>query len=174
MKCLYYLKSMWLVFMFSPILLFSNPTNDSVVVYVFLLEKCVVCSSSVPALKDIYSSFHDQGVEFIGIFPNSNYSTQETIDSFSNVHQLPFPLKLDNTGVWTQQLNATVTPEVIVARRSSGVILYRGKIDNLYERVGKRRQVVTEFYLIDALESILSNRDIAIKETLPVGCFIMK
>lgn len=51
---------------------------------------------------------------------------------------------------------------------------YAGKIDNGFENIGKKRQVVTEHYLRDALESILLQKEIEIKETQPVGCFIIK
>jgi hypothetical protein len=51
-------------------------------------------------------------------------------------------------------------------------VIYSGKIDNWFEDIGKRRTIITEFYLQDALNSVIRHREPAIKETKPVGCFI--
>lgn len=146
--------------------------SDSLIVYVFLLEKCQICSASVPEIKRLHQQFQDQGVVFKGIFPNAAISNEESMDSFALVHELPFSVQLDVHQELTREMEATVTPEVILMNK--GEILYRGKIDNMYERVGKRRQVVTQFYLEEALHSALNKEHIAIQFTEPVGCFIMK
>jgi len=148
--------------------------SDSLIVYVFLLEKCQLCSVSIPEIKRLHQQFQDQGVVFKGIFPNAAISNEESMDSFALVHELPFSVQLDVLQELTSELEVTVTPEVILMNHTKGEILYRGKIDNMYERVGKRRQVVTQFYLEEALNSALNKEHIAIQFTEPVGCFIMK
>ena len=148
--------------------------SDSLVVYIFLLEKCQICSASVPEIKKLYQQFQDQGVVFKGVFPNTMISNEVSMDSFVRVHEIPFPMLLDKDQELTRKLEATITPEVILMDRTNGEILYRGKVDNMYERVGKKRQVVTQFYLEEALESALNQEKIAINYTEPVGCFIMK
>lgn len=113
-------------------------------------------------------------MEFKGIFPNAVISNAASMDSFARVHELPFSVQLDEGQKLTRELQATITPEVILLNHINGRILYRGKIDNMYERVGKKRQVVTQFYLEEALKSALNSENIEIKSTEPVGCFIMK
>lgn len=148
--------------------------SDSLVVYLFLLEKCQICSASVPEIKRLHQQFQDRGVVFKGVFPNEIISSEAGMDSFARVHQLPFPVQLDKRQELTRELQATITPEVILLNHTNGKILYRGKIDNMYERVGKKRQVVTQFYLEEALKSALNKEKISISYTEPVGCFIMK
>lgn len=152
----------------------TRASSDSLVVYVFLLEKCQICSASVPEIKKLYQQFQDQGVVFKGVFPNAMISNEASMDSFKRVHEIPFPVILDKGQELTRKLQATITPEFILMDHTSGKILYRGKVDNMYERVGKKRQVVTQFYLEEALESALNQEKIAINYTEPVGCFIMK
>ena len=51
-------------------------------------------------------------------------------------------------------------------------ILYKGRIDNAYFRVGKKRGVTSTSDLKDALEAIVRGEPVLIKETEAVGCFI--
>jgi len=65
----------------------------------------------------------------------------------------------------------SVTPEAAVVGKQ-GEILYRGRIDNLYEALGKPRRNVTEHDLRNALDAILQNRKVPIARTQAIGCYI--
>lgn len=162
-------------FLFCLLLKFSyscEAQSDSLTVYVFLSESCPICKNQTLTLKELYANYKDKGVSFIGIFPNRELSTPETIKKFAKKYKIPFELKKDENQLLTKQLSASITPEVFLVRTSTREILYSGKTDNSFERVGKRRQVVTAFYLRDALENILKNEKIKVPNTQPVGCFI--
>jgi peroxiredoxin len=167
------LRGIFLIFSLS-LMSFMIKASDSITVYVFLLESCQICQNQTAELNNIHQKYTESGIKFIGIFPNNEFSTQEGIDSFQTKYQLKFPLKFDPYQVIAMQYQATITPEVVVIRDADQKILYRGKIDNSYERVGIRRSVITEFYLKDALNQILDNKEIIIPQTTAVGCFIMK
>jgi hypothetical protein len=64
-----------------------------------------------------------------------------------------------------------VTPEVVVYNVTRDSIYYQGRIDNLFERVGQRRQVVTSHELEAALYCIQHNKPVPIPRTTAVGCF---
>jgi hypothetical protein len=66
----------------------------------------------------------------------------------------------------------TVTPEVVVFDETAGRVLYQGRIDNLFERVGKRRRVVTLHELKDALDAIRNNIPVPVARTTAVGCLL--
>ena len=151
----------------------ATPT-DSVTVYIFLSETCPICQTATLELKNIYNQYHSKGVEFVGLFPNTEMSNDLSILKFGKKYNLPFPLKVDEGQQKVKQFSALVTPQVFVVSNADGQIIYNGRIDNGFERVGKKRQVTTEFYLKNALDEILSNRPVTMKETLPVGCFINK
>ena len=145
-------------------------SNDSVQVNIFFSETCPICQSATLNLKAIYTQFQDKGIAFAAVFPNTNVSDEKSIEKF----KLPFEHKLDAQQALTKKFSATVTPEVIVINSFTEEVLYRGKIDNGFEAIGKKRTVITEHYLSDALQSILESKPIIIKETKPVGCFIIK
>jgi hypothetical protein len=71
----------------------------------------------------------------------------------------------------TKALKATVTPEAVVIDNNKNRI-YSGKIDNRFEDIGKRRTIITEQYLQDAIDAILHNKLPAIERTEPVGCIL--
>lgn len=145
--------------------------QDSLKVYIFLSEKCPICQSVTIELKQLYAAYTGKAVSFIGLFPNEGLSTDKTIKSFGKKYGIPFLLKVDKGKQKVQELQATVTPQVFVVNK--GKVLYSGKIDNSFESIGKRRSVVTEHYLKNALDQILQNKNPAPALTKPVGCFIM-
>ncbi len=110
----------------------------------------------------------------MGIFPNLEFASKQSIDKFGKKYKIDFALNRDEEQVLTKKYSATTTPEVIVVNNRTGDVLYRGKVDNSFEAIGKKRQVITEHYLRWALESILQGKPIQTKETQPVGCFIIK
>ena len=152
----------------------SAQKKDSISVYIFLSETCPICQSSTLAVKSIYGEYHDKGISFIGLFPSQNMSTDETRQKFAKKYQIPFALSADKDQRMTKRLSVSITPEVVVVRERDKAILYRGKVDNNFEAIGKRRQVVTEFYLKKALENILHNKPVDPTKTEAVGCIISK
>lgn len=153
---------------------FARASGPEATVYVFLSETCPICQSATLGLKRLYEEYHGKGIAFVGVFPNVTLSTPASVEKFAKKYGLDFPMQVDENRKWTTHFGATVTPQVFVTEGTEGEVLYRGKIDNGFERVGKRRQVTTEFYLKNALDEWLAGRPITLKTTEPVGCFIVK
>ncbi len=154
--------------------LFFVQATDSISVYIFLSESCPICKSQTLTLRQLYAEYSPKGISFIGLFPNEEYSTDESIQKFGKKYKLDFELKNDEGQKMVKKFSATTNPQIFVVRNSTQKILYKGKIDNGFENIGKKRQVITEHYLRDALENILRQKEIVVKETQPVGCFIIK
>lgn len=152
----------------------ENTSTDSITVYIFLLETCPICQSITIEMKNIYAKYESKGINFVGLFPNQDLSNGASIKKFGKKYNLPFELRMDEHQRLVQQFSATTTPEVFVVRNTDNKVLYRGRIDNSFEGLGRRRQVVTEHYLDSALKNILLNQPIKPTETKPVGCFISK
>lgn len=143
--------------------------KDSVTVYIFLKEDCVISQNYTPTLNRLYQTFSSQKISFIGLFPSTR---DEAIETFRQKYAITFPLKSDYFQTLTKKLGATVTPEVVVYNETCGEILYKGRIDDMYYRVGKKRTVTTTAELEDALKSIVAGKPVLIKETEAVGCLI--
>lgn len=139
-------------------------------VLVFLSPECPICQKYTLTINQIQQAFSSQGVAFYGIVPGKNFKNK-TINKFAVDYGLNMPILLDPDYVLTKSVGATVTPEVILFN-ADGVMQYAGKVDNWYESIGNRRAVITELYLKDAINSLLSGQLVKVKRTIPVGCFI--
>ena len=145
--------------------------TDSISVYIFLSDQCVISQNYTLTLNTLHKAYANENLEFVGIFPNLA-SKPDKIDAFKEKYKIPFQLKTDYFKTLTRELGAKVTPEVVVYNHTRSTILYKGRIDNMYARVGKKRTIVTTSELEDVLTAIQQNQPIPIKETDAVGCII--
>lgn len=146
-------------------------SQKEIKVYIFMSEDCVICQSYTPYLNELHDRYEGDGIDIIGVFPNFS-SKKKQIDAFKEKYQIKYALQSDYFRSITEQFQATITPEVVVFDESQNTILYRGRIDNTFFRVGKRRRVTTTSELEDALEAIVQDEEILITSTQPIGCII--
>ena len=130
-----------LFFLFSG---FSIPEKDNILVYIFLGEECVISQHYTLQLKALHTEFANENLTFKGYFPNPN-STPESIKNFKEKYALPFELKLDKAQLQMMKFSVSVTPEVVVFKPATQEVLYQGRIDNTYFKVGRRRRITTTF-----------------------------
>jgi peroxiredoxin len=147
-------------------------SQDSLQVLVFFSETCPICQSVTGELRAVYQEFSSKGVTFTGVFPNENSSNVKTMTKFKEKYKLPFDLVLDEGRKLTKAWKATRTPEVFLIRKSNQTLLYHGKVDNSFESIGRRRTVVTEHYLKNALQDVLQGKIPNPAENQAVGCFL--
>lgn len=145
--------------------------GDTVIVYVFMLENCVITQNYTLALRQMHETYASEQIQFKGLFPNT-FSTPQKITEFKKKYEISFLLTMDFDKEWTLKLGASVTPTAVVWNKTRDEVLYRGRIDDSYYRIGKRRTVTTTSELADALAAIVSGEEIRVKETKAIGCFI--
>lgn len=143
---------------------------NEVSVLVFLSPECPLCLHYTLPLKELENSFTGGNVKFYGVFPGKDYSA-ETIKDYAARFQVTFPLLLDLDYKLTRALKATITPEVFVLDKDLQ-IQYSGAIDNEFVSVGKKRKVVTDHFLMNALEKVLNKQTVKIAKTTAIGCII--
>jgi thiol-disulfide isomerase/thioredoxin len=141
--------------------------------YIFFSTECPICKKSINDTKQIYEQYKEV-LEIFFIFPNQ-FENKRKITTFKNQYQLnETPIKnfiLDKKKIFTKKMNATVTPEYYLVDVNDN-ILYSGALNNRFYQIGVQRAEPTEFYLKDAIVSILKNNELLIKRTNPIGCFI--
>jgi thiol-disulfide isomerase/thioredoxin len=146
------------------------PARGEAHVYVFLSPECPLCENYSLTLNQLRKQFPERQVRFFGVFSGTYYSS-ETIAAYLSTYKPAVEPLLDPGYVIKSHFQAKVTPEVFVVDGTGGTV-YSGKIDNWAIALGKKRQVVTEFYLRDALRAHLAGQAPAVRRTEPVGCFI--
>lgn len=139
-------------------------------VYYFLSPECPLCQSYSLTIRNLHQEFSKQNIEMIGIIPGTDFSAA-TISEYKIKYNIPIQLLRDEQLLLVSKYKATITPEVIVIN-PQGKVMYQGRIDNWAYELGKKRKVITEHNLRDALKSILNNQPVKIKMTKAVGCYI--
>ena len=80
-----------------------------------------------------------------------------------------FPVLFDASCILAQALKPTHTPEAFVLN-AEGRLVYRGRIDDLYADLGKKRIEATQHELADAIAAVLDGKSPAKSQAEPVGC----
>ncbi len=138
--------------------------------YIFIHESCKISQYYMPLLDSLHDQYQGS-TRFIGVFPNSS-STQEGINFFRSKFGIEFEFFVDYEKELTKKFEATVTPEIVLVEKSSDQILYRGRIDDSYFRVGKRKTIKQTQELVDLLSLVANGDKIEVSWAPAIGCFI--
>lgn len=145
--------------------------QDRFTVYLFLLEDCKITQAYTDRLAEMHATYACDSIAFVGLFPNP-LSSDTTAAAFQRRYAIPFPCTAWQAAELADSFAVRVTPEVVLFNQTTGAVLYQGRIDNLFERVGKRRRIVTAHELESALESVRRHKEIRVTHTQAVGCLL--
>jgi hypothetical protein len=144
--------------------------NKHGALFVFLATDCPLSQNYMPTMNNLSRQFADNGIGFYGVFSQADLA-RKTLDDFTSTYSMSFPAVQDTQFKLADFFGATTTPQAFLAD-PAGQTLYKGAIDNWAPELGQHRTVITEHYLLDALESLRDNKPVKVKETTAVGCFI--
>lgn len=140
-------------------------------VYVFLSEECVISQSYALELRQLHQEYGASQFEFVGVFSNPA-SNPSKMAAFKEKYDFPFSFQHDRRQEIMDRFGVAFTPEVVVLDVSTDVVLYQGRIDNTFYRVGRRRRVTTTSELTDVLTALRSGEEVPVSSTPTVGCII--
>lgn len=169
MKCILYISFLALLITFS-IPSKSYAQKDSLSLYLFLLDDCPICLDYTVTLKELHKEYGEQ-MSFVGYFPNFS-SKPHKIELFREKYGIAFPLKTDYYKIQATKWKAEVTPEAILYNHTLEKVIYQGRIDNKFVKLGKRRNVVTKHDLLNAIRNTIEGKKVITSYTESVGCFI--
>ncbi len=147
------------------------PSPSLHIIYIFMGEQCVISQNYTLRLRQLHDSYAGEDVQFVGVFPN-NYSDSESIKAFKEKYQLPFKVELDKAHLKVVEFDVKVTPEVVVFKVDDQQVVYQGRIDNAYFRIGQRRTLTTTSELEEVLEAIKNGEKKEFEFKQAVGCFL--
>jgi thiol-disulfide isomerase/thioredoxin len=149
-----------------------NPLQSNtghVVVLFFVREDCPVSGRYAPTIQKL-SAEHRADARFYLVFPDNSKTPADIRKYLRDFHYSIAALRDPNRSL-VKEAHAQVTPEAAVFD-AKGTLIYRGRIDNLYETFGRARPVPTTHEVEDAIESAIAGRASA-KEYVPaIGCYI--
>jgi len=145
---------------------------DSLTVYVFLEDECLISQYYTNELTRLYDKYGKNHVGFVGYFPSQTTGPEE-IAAFANQFKLAFPLFPDPDKDWTKKFDIKITPEVSVFDHRTDRNIYKGRIDDSYVRVGKRKLHPQAHDLEDIIKAWqLNQTPDSLVQTEAIGCFI--
>jgi peroxiredoxin len=98
----------------------------------FMATWCKDCLASIPALKAIYSKYHEKGLVMISI---SIQETHGKVAAYSQKHKLPYPTLLDEDGTIGKKYGVGGVPVKILIDRNGRIICWNCRsLDNLLEK----------------------------------------
>ena len=144
--------------------------NAAVHVLLFLTVDCPIANGYAPTIKELAGEFEPLGVTFFLIHVDPDVDA-----SGAREHAADFgydlPVLLDPEHLLVEQLGATITPEAAVLTAQEGLV-YRGRIDDWYAALGKKRRQPTTHDLRETLKACLAGSPVPVARTEAVGCMI--
>jgi hypothetical protein len=137
---------------------------------VFLSTECPIANGYIPELNRLYSRFKSEnpGVELYGVISDRS-TTRERAAKHSDQFKPTFPVLFDASGDLAAELGPTHTPEAFVFDHA-GKLVYRGRIDDTYAALGKKRDKASQHDLADAITAASSSQAPPSPRSEPVGC----
>jgi len=145
-----------------------EPGDKIASVLIFYWQDCPISNGYAPELNRITASHTNFAFYIVQVDPEL---TPAAAREHARKFDLHPPVVLDPQHRLVKFAKATVTPEAVVIGRN-GQILYRGRIDDGYAALEKKRAAATEHDLIKALDTIAAGKRLKSKETKAIGCLI--
>lgn len=145
-----------------------EPGGKLASVLIFYWHDCPISNGYAPELNRIFAS--QTNFAFYVVQTDLQLSPLAATEH-ARQYDLRPPVLLDPQHQLVKLTKATVTPEAVILGTNAQV-LYRGRIDNLFAAIGKKRSAATEHDLLDALDDLTAGRPVRKPETKAVGCLI--
>jgi peroxiredoxin len=145
----------------------SNYKDSKAIVIIFIATECPISNAYNSRMEKIFRDYDKKGIAFLGI--NSN--KEEFIDRIkehAEENDLTFTILKDEKNIIADKFEASFTPEAYVLN-SNFEILYHGRIDN-----SRKESEVVSKDLENALDEILTGKEVSKKETKAFGCTIKR
>ncbi|MGQ0635392.1 MAG: redoxin domain-containing protein [Planctomycetaceae bacterium] len=146
-----------------------RPGRDALVI-VFLSTDCPIANGYLPELNRVCGQFSSRvgRVDFFGVISDRETTLAAAIKHSADFKP-EFPMLFDASGDLAAILRPTHVPEAFVFDRA-GALVYRGRIDDSWVELGKRRSSATKHELREALEAAVAGKIVSVQSATPVGC----
>lgn len=149
----------------------ASKTHDQFLVYFFLLEDCRICQSYVATINTLSQKYSSDSIRFKAYY-SSPSSSIASVEAFYTKYKLQVPYIIDSLQSTARYFKIEVMPECIIYNLSKDKVLYKGRIDDWFVKIGKRRNKPNTRDLESALIAISKHQKIDVTRTTPVGCFL--
>jgi peroxiredoxin len=145
--------------------------DKKALIIIFSCNHCPYVQAYENRIMAIQKDYEEKGVSIVAI--NSNDAVQYPDDSFEEMKKravlkkFNFVYLRDEDQSVAQNFDAAHTPEIFLFDKERKLV-YHGKIDDNW----REEQKVKTKYLREALDEMLSGKEISVPETYSIGCTI--
>ncbi|RAJ13435.1 thioredoxin family protein [Olleya aquimaris] len=143
-------------------------------IVVFTCNTCPYAVAYEDRVEALNKKYADLGYPVIAIMPNNTEvkpgDSMEAMQKRAKEKGFTFPYLMDEGQKIYPQYGATKTPHVYILEKydEKNIVKYIGAIDDNYQ---DETEVKTK-YVENAVDALLSGKDIEVKETRAIGCSI--
>ncbi len=147
-----------------------QPPAGAIHVLIFVSVDCPIANAYAPEIQSIVKDYEGEAVRFFLVHADP-LSSPELIAEHAQSYGYRIPIIRDPSHALVAQTGVSVTPEAVVLH-SNGSTLYRGRIDDLYPTLGRRRWEPSQRDLRNAIDAALRGEPVWPECTTPIGCYI--
>lgn len=137
----------------------------------FIAEDCPISNYYSHEIRRICDAYAAKGVGCSLVYIDPTLTDAAAAKHAQEYGHGAYPKIVDRAHALVEATGVTITPQAVVIGPHE-TIAYRGRIDDSYVALGKKRRVVTEFDLRDALDAVLAGKPAPKPETRAIGCYI--
>lgn len=142
--------------------------GQKISVLFFLLHDCPISNSYVPEMNRIARHYANRGVQVVAVYSDSDLAL-DAAQQHAREYKLEFPFVIDTDKKLVTSTGTKIAPQVAVLNNLRE-LLYRGRIDDLYGDIDKKRPAATQHDLQDALEDVIAGRKPKQAHLPGIGC----
>jgi peroxiredoxin len=117
--------------------------RGKVVIVTFWATDCASCLKEIPLFTDLYSRFHAEGLDIIGV--SMYYDPPNHVVEFLKQNPLPYPITLDIDGKLGNTFgNVKVTPTTFLLNKNSEIVWQKIGLIELSELQSKIETLLKE------------------------------
>ncbi|MBC8065391.1 MAG: redoxin domain-containing protein [Chlorobia bacterium] len=146
------------------------PTSAKATVLFFVAIDCPIANRMAPELARIVRAYRPKNISFLFVYVDPAHSGQQ-VQQHLREYKLGAPGIRDAKHSVIKAVGASVTPQAVVLDKT-GLMLYRGRINDLFIEHGRSRKLPKTQDLRNALDQFLAGRPIKVPQTAALGCSI--
>ena len=149
-----------------------SQANHKATILFFVLPDCPISNAYAMEIKRIATEYAKRDVISFIVYADPDLSADDAKEHAMK-YGYQFPALQDKHLELVKQTGAKIAPEVVLLDQA-GKRRYRGRIDDLYADLGKRRAQASQHDLRDALDAVLEGRAVLRETTKAIGCILVK
>lgn len=146
----------------------SPPSDHVARAVIFITTDCPIANAYAPEIARIVKEYGSK-VSFLLVHVDPDITDGVALEHQKD-YSLPSPIVLDPEHELAAGAGITITPEVAVYRQSDGDIAYRGRIDDLFPKLGAKRAQASQRDLRNALDALIAGKPVPVARTRAIGC----